>query len=501
MQQPFPELQINEVDLEPSHSSQQLCDLGKSLKDAGKFEEANEKLVHAIQFDRGNTDAYEELIRLYESLNQTDSLNIIRGELGRLKGTQSADVADDSENQNAGRSLTDIGPKTTNPKRILVVTNLFPPQEMGGFGKTMWEFSHGLMKKGHQLKILTSDSPGLYHEPESGKPDIECFVDRCLQLFGSWKTGRAEVESDEAKLYSIAEQNHSKIRTEIEDFRPDLCLVGNIDLLGYSFLHEMVANGIPVVHRLGNKIPGYPVEHTPKSPLYCMAPCSDWLKQSLISEGYPIQRFEVLYPGSPLEQYYRYISPDFSFLRIAYASIVAPFKGLHVLIDALIALKHAKIRFECHVLGNATDAQYLEKILRRCSENGLHENVRFYGYQSRQNTARVFDRCNTLVFPSTFEEPFGKTQIEAMASGMTVVCSGTGGSREIVRNGKTGLTFRNKDGLDLAEKLAGLAQNRDAAFELAQAGQQRCFRFSSANSVIRLDSIIEKMVGISDPGI
>ena len=38
----------------------------------------------------------------------------------------------------------------------------------------------------------------------------------------------------------------------------------------------------------------------------------------------------------------------------------------------------------------------------------------------------MFDRSNVLVMPSVFEEPFGKVQIEAQASGLAVVRSPVG---------------------------------------------------------------------------
>ena len=69
-------------------------------------------------------------------------------------------------------------------------------------------------------------------------------------------------------------------------------------------------------------------------------------------------------------------------------------------------------------------------------------------------------RICVLVFPSRFEEPFGISQVEALAAGLVVVSTGTGGAKEIVRDGIDGLLFRAGDEADLAAKLIGWRASR-----------------------------------------
>lgn len=47
------------------------------------------------------------------------------------------------------------------PRRILVVNNLYPPQELGGYGRLMCDFANILERRGHNVYVLTSDTPYL----------------------------------------------------------------------------------------------------------------------------------------------------------------------------------------------------------------------------------------------------------------------------------------------------------------------------------------------------
>ena len=41
---------------------------------------------------------------------------------------------------------------------LLVVTNLYPPQELGGYGRCMADFVWALRERGHTIQVLSSDA-------------------------------------------------------------------------------------------------------------------------------------------------------------------------------------------------------------------------------------------------------------------------------------------------------------------------------------------------------
>ena len=72
----------------------------------------------------------------------------------------------------------------TDLMQLLLITNLYPPQELGGYGRSMADFAWGLMQRGHHVQVLCTDAPhlGANRNGPSGEP-----VSRCLTLKGSFE--------------------------------------------------------------------------------------------------------------------------------------------------------------------------------------------------------------------------------------------------------------------------------------------------------------------------
>lgn len=447
-------------------------ELGAALLDQDKFAGAYIAIAEGHRLSGGTPETTA-------ALHQLEGLGI------------TADAEVEKYRRRAGWLPTARHPQ---PHRILVVTNLLPPQEMGGYGRTMWEFARELLARGHEVRVLTADMPHLLRKPGPEHAALEPNVERVLRLCGDWKDGAVVVEPDVARRQAIVRENHRLIMRAIEDFRPDVIMAGNLDFVGYFFIQPALDRGIPVLHRLGNAFPGYDPAQSPRGPLFCLAGCSEWVNRGLREKSYPISRYEVVPPGSPLTEYFRAWTPQRERLRIAYAGLLMPYKGAHVLVTALAYLKRAGIEFECTLAGDTTRPDYIESLRAIAGQHGFLDWLHFSGFLGKRELAGLFARSNVLVFPSVFEEPFGKTQIEAMAAGLLVVSSGSGGASEIVEDGKTGLLFKGGDPRDLAEKLLSAHRHPRAVEQIALAGQARAFEFTTEASVDRLERLFGELL-------
>ncbi len=473
------------------------------VSDASELEGA----FNAISEDRNDRAGYVRFAELRLQTGAVADAYCAMGELHRITGggEQTREVLNSLEAQGALDDATvrtyrqragwDRAPRASRaPQRVLVVTNLLPPQEMGGYGRTMWEFSRELSARGHAVQVLTADLPRLVRQPTPEHAVFETRVRRCLNLFGDWKDGAVVVEPDAGKRNGIVRENHRLIMAAAAEFGPDVVMVGNLDFVGHHFVQELLDRGVPVLHRLGNALPGFEPASAPKSPLYRLAGCSAWVNENLRAKGYPFTRYAVLAPGSPLEDYYRVFPPQRTKLRIAFAGLLMPYKGAHVLIEALGHLTKSGVPFECTLAGDSTSPEYLERLKTYAIRQGFFDSLSFPGFLAKTELAALYARSNVLVFPSVFEEPFGKTQIEAMAAGLLVISSGNGGATDIVCDGETGRFFRNNDSADLAEKLAEAHRDPEAAGQIALAGQEFSFRFTTAASVDRLEEILAELI-------
>lgn len=374
-------------------------------------------------------------------------------------------------------------------KRILVINNLFPPQELGGYGRLLADFTEILRIREHEVHVLSSDTGYL-----GPKPDHEPGVDRSLRLFGGWQDGI--VHTDNAtEAAKCAVENMHVVARNLRNFRPDVCLLGNIDFVGYPIIQTLLEARVPVLHHLGNEIPGYPVADCPKSPLYRLATASVWLARKVIEAGFPLPSVDVIYPGALVEAYRCGTLPTRDSLRIAYASIILPYKGAQILIAALAELHRRNIPFSCTIAGTTTDPKFIEGLKAIIENVGMTEKVTFTGFLDRVGLKHLFKTHNVLAFPSLFDEPFGISQVEAMAAGMVVLSSGTGGASEVVEHEQSGLVVPRGDAMAMAAAFTSLLQDPDRWQKLAEEGQRRASKFFDIRrSVDQIEEIFTQLL-------
>jgi glycosyltransferase involved in cell wall biosynthesis len=82
------------------------------------------------------------------------------------------------------------------------------------------------------------------------------------------------------------------------------------------------------------------------------------------------------------------------------------------------------------------NASYLAGLHRQVAAAGLGDAVAFLG--ERDDLPEIFAALDLVLVPS-WEEPFGRTVIEAMAAGVPVAATTVGGPAEILDHGRTGL--------------------------------------------------------------
>jgi len=451
-------------------------------------------LLKGLQMDRNHAAATSSLAKLYTLqskwrdawlvLQEGHRVGNLNGEWEAMRKSLALKVNDDASLVPYRRTIEDLPVEPhPKPKRILVVTNLFPPQELGGYGRQIYEFSLGLMKRGHDVRVVTANVEKFEKQGDSGSPLMESKVDRSLQLFGDWVDGEMHVEQNPEKILQILNHNVELLGRWKQEFNPDWVLMGNLTYLGFSFIKHFLDAGIPVIHSVANATAGYQAKDLPLDEHFRIAPCSDWNGQNLIKEKYPIKKYTVVHPGARISRFYRHFRPEGKRLRLCYASLVMPFKGAQLLVEACKILNEFGVDFTCEIAGDSTDKPFVERLKQYVRAHGMEQRVTFPGFLDRQGLSALFNRSNVLVFPSVFQEPFGISQVEAMAAGLVVVTSATGGAKEIIRDRKDGMHFETENFVSLAKNLLFLAEHPELRQKLSAAAQERANEFSVMKSV------------------
>ena len=459
----------------------------------GRFNEAYELFQETVSLDSRNFSLWFYLGRCCEELDKrVEAINAYRycSEAGVGWECQVEERMAALRQGVTGVGSQGIPKKILSPKRILVINNLYPPQELGGYGRLVCDFANILEKRGHDIYVLTSDTPYLGC---IGKDEPN--INRGLVLCGAWHNGVSKLINDNKKILQIVKDNSEQIYNVIREFRPELCLLGNIDFLSHMVFEPLLKNGIPVIHHLGNETTGYNVNDTPRSNFYRLATASGWLRDEIIRQGYPLKEISIIYPSAFVEEFRMRILPDLDKLRIAYAGIVLPYKGPHILLEALKRLYDLGVDFSCSFAGTSTDKKFVDQLKNLVVAYGLENKIDFVGFLPREKLKGFFARNNVLAFPSVFQEPFGISQVEAMAAGLTVVSSGTGGAREIVEHGVSGLIFESENSESLSRELLWLVENPEKWRKIARQGQNRALNeFDIEKSVDRLEQEFSTLI-------
>lgn len=141
-------------------------------------------------------------------------------------------------------------------------------------------------------------------------------------------------------------------------------------------------------------------------------------------------------------------------------------KGQEYLVQAGILLAQKKLPIKIFVMGeNNQYEDYLGYLKRLVEEAGLAEMILFRPFTTK--TPEAFAAMDIFVMCS-LSEPIGMVTLEAMATQVPVIGTNTGGTPELLAEGKAGLLVPPKDAIRLAEAIEKLYQDKDLCKTLVE---------------------------------
>jgi glycosyltransferase involved in cell wall biosynthesis len=112
---------------------------------------------------------------------------------------------------------------------------------------------------------------------------------------------------------------------------------------------------------------------------------------------------------------------------------------------------------------------YAHRLRAFVDELNLKQTVQFLG--ERQDVAHIMRGLDLLLVPS-WEEPFGRTVIEAMAMETTVVATNVGGPSEVITNGVDGVLLPPRQPQRWAAAIGGLLLDRERRTAMGRRGRR-----------------------------
>ena len=370
--------------------------------------------------------------------------------------------------------------------RILIVTNLYPPHHIGGYELGCRDVVEKLRERGHVLHVLTSS----FRRDSVEDLTEGTEIDRVLQfnLSAAEPAHRKRVECD--KLLKTA-----------ENFAPDIIYFWNQDGLSYwlplaaqwrgfrvafflsdtNFATWRVGAWLAVAARRYPFIGGifrksflvrgkFVIRHQA-----CHF-ASEFLRQLSVKEGIEVSEESVVAHWGIEPSRFANLRPKrWPLRRLLYVGQIIPQKGVHTALTAFALLAREKefSDLTLTVVGGEQHPEYERKVRAMPAQLGVADRVEFLGRVSRADLAGIYEQHDILVFPSEWEEPFAITPLEAMAAGLVVVGTTTGGSGELLRNRETAMTFAVGDSADCARAVRELFADRLLHESIADRGRAK----------------------------
>ncbi|SMG35156.1 glycosyltransferase [Agreia pratensis] len=204
------------------------------------------------------------------------------------------------------------------------------------------------------------------------------------------------------------------------------------------------------------------------------------------------KRITVVSPGVDSDLFAPAASEPASNPRVPYAVVAArlqPLKGLDLAIEAIAAVS-PEIRPELVVSGDASADfdGYVDELSRLAELRGIGDVVHFIGPQSREALAELLRQARVVLIPS-HSETYGLVALEAAASRVPVVAAASGGLREAVIDGVTGIVLDSRDPQVWAQAITRLISDGDEAKALSMKARERAETLSwshSAEALLRV---------------
>ena len=128
-------------------------------------------------------------------------------------------------------------------------------------------------------------------------------------------------------------------------------------------------------------------------------------------------------------------------------------KGFDIFAKSIVNVLNKNKDWKCQVVGD----EKREKI------NLKHRNVNLLGFQSHSKVLKIFKQTSIAVICSRWEEPFGRTSLEASANGCAVIISNRGGLPETATNP---YILQNLNEKELTKSINYLITNKSQRFLL-----------------------------------
>jgi glycosyltransferase involved in cell wall biosynthesis len=420
----------------------------------------------------------------------------------------------------------------------LFISNLYPPNVIGGYERLCFEVVSALVDRGHEAVVLTSDYGGRVAD----YPGQE--VHRRLRLLAGVDIYAPLTCSDQER----ADINRVNIETGqrlIGECRPDAIFIWNLFFLDKSFIASlfgqtkrqpllMLTDNWLIVMLNPEFMSNFFRDHVFSDNPYSSASGAHERPGAILARARQYLRRLVDAPRAPTPLPFRaafgskfmrelYAASGIRFadsrvvhngvrqpprppeafrdrsrlvedneLRLLFAGRLVDLKGVHTAVEAMTYITGMELggRFvRLTIVGDRGDTAYVERLGQLIAQSPCASQIELRDPVPESDLFAVFQTHDIYLFPSLYE-PFSLTLIHALAAGIPTVATNIGGNIEIVCDRETGLLFQKGDPRDLARAVQQLATDNALRAHLGENARRVAKSFTFQKMVTQMEQFL-----------
>jgi glycosyltransferase involved in cell wall biosynthesis len=378
-------------------------------------------------------------------------------------------------------------------KILQVIPCFSPPLLFGGSQTVVWNISKELIKRGHQVKVYSSNMINEWYsfplprfEIISG---IEIYRFRNVSKLLSKTTRyiltpdilfnlRAEVKKlDIIHLHEL--RNFPQLITALCSARAEKPFV----IQAHGTL--LVSSHLMLKNMYDKTLLKYLFSKAEK-----IIAVNEFEKKQILSYGVPSGKIAIIPNAINLDEFfnlpqkgsfrmkYGLTGSDFVIL---YLGRIARDKGADILIKAISGIRNRYNNVKLVVAG--PDDGFLPYVVKLVRKLNLQNITIFTGPLRGRDKLGAYVDADIYVLPSRYEI-WGMTILEAYACAKPVIASRVGGVPQMVKHGITGFLFESGNSEELGSYLAHFIENRSLIKEMGSRGREFVIKNYSIGKVV-----------------
>ena len=361
--------------------------------------------------------------------------------------------------------------------KICFITNLYPPNVLGGAEIIVEKIALSMQDYGHESIIITTSPDEAYHVIQRDNTTI--YQLNTTKLYATYK--QTEAQGIKKPFWHVLDLWNSStlkaIKKILVDENIDVIHINNYKGLSLSCFKAGKDLNIPVIYEShdfslicprANLIRGNNTLCEKRNII-----CNQYVNQQrrllnnnvdlLISPSqFMIDKFkennffnDTACIKIPLGVEYESKKSDKNYdsIDITYIGTLGKHKGVDTLIKAFKEIEGENLKL--HIIGKGYDEEEFKNLSKD------DDRITFHGFVDNKSIRKYYEMSNILVIPSICYDNSPLVIYESFSTGTPVIGSDIGGIPELIKDGYNGLLFDAGNSNSLKEKLVKVINDKE----------------------------------------